>query len=661
MLGSQLSSDPEITKDLDVYGLGKMRTLDAYQQYSGIDFANQCIADFAHQGIFISEVANNRAITRKSRMDDSIFVQIASYRDEECQYTVKDLFEKAKNPERVFVGICWQFNPAEDESCFQISTRPYQVRMLPYYWHTSQGVCFARHLAQQLWQGEQYTLQIDSHTRFVQNWDALLIEELAVCNSAKPVLSCVPAAYTPPNNLRDDVYAAIRCASHFAEEGNLKFRNGYLKHSSDKPVNAAFIASNFIFAQSELFVEVPYDPYMSFDQEETAYSARLYTYGWDIFGTRKLLLFHFSSKDRNASLHQRQIDDLNCRDTNRACFLKARGVDRFNHLMGLQLSDNPEVTRDLKKFSLGQARTLSEFEAYAGIDFRSKTVSECAAQCLFSDDIAHNAASSVGLTGSTVSGEAMTFTRSQDNHQPRKVFESKQAIIFDDFLPPDVYERVQQFALKTDYEYINTKGKISRAWHVHDGFPMRSTLNGFYYAKDVTKKPAGDHVYPTGTDMDLFLDKLISIQPRVAHLTGKEGVDGWMHVSSTCWVYPHGAALSMHDDGSGVYTGAYVYFLNPAWRPHWGGLLIMMDEEANRRVFDHRSKIDQIDYYKKKFFHVNGLDEMLVDYGFGKCIFPKGNRIVFIANDAYHMVTRVNETAGDNVRMSIAGFFNRKK
>jgi hypothetical protein len=50
-------------------------------------------------------------------------------------------------------------------------------------------------------------LQVDSHTRFVQNWDALLIGELAACNSAKPVLSCVPAAYTPPDNLRDDVYA----------------------------------------------------------------------------------------------------------------------------------------------------------------------------------------------------------------------------------------------------------------------------------------------------------------------------------------------------------------------------------------------------------------------------------------------------------------------
>ena len=42
----------------------------------------------------------------------TIFVQIASYRDPECQWTVKDLFDKADHPERVYVGIFWQINKA---------------------------------------------------------------------------------------------------------------------------------------------------------------------------------------------------------------------------------------------------------------------------------------------------------------------------------------------------------------------------------------------------------------------------------------------------------------------------------------------------------------------------------------------------------------------
>ena len=61
-----------------------------------------------------------------------IFVQIASYRDRECQWTVKDLFEKARHPDRVFVGICWQTFPDLDEDCFEVETRPEQVRTLQF-------------------------------------------------------------------------------------------------------------------------------------------------------------------------------------------------------------------------------------------------------------------------------------------------------------------------------------------------------------------------------------------------------------------------------------------------------------------------------------------------------------------------------------------------
>ncbi len=76
------------------------------------------------------------------------------------------------------------------------------------------------------------------------------------------------------------------------------------------------------------------------------------------------------------------------------------------------------------------------------------------------------------------------------NHKPKKVFESSQGVVFDDFLPEDVYQKVRDFAVKAHYEYINTKGKVVSAWHVHDGFPLRSLNTMFYYA-DAAKKTAG--------------------------------------------------------------------------------------------------------------------------------------------------------------------------
>jgi len=245
-----------------------------------------------------------------------------------------------------------------------------------------------------------------------------------------------------------------------------------------------------------------------------------------------------------------------------------------------------------------------------------------------------------------------------NGHRPKRVFESNQAIIFDDFLPEDIYQRVSHFARKMDYEHINTKGKISRAWHIHDGFPLRSLLDLIYFA-DQSNKPKEGYVYPTNGDLDLFTDHLLAIQPAVEGMLGKKGPGGWEVFSVTSWIYPPGTGLTMHHDGRG-YAGAFVYFLSPAWRTHWGGMLLLADEEMNRAAHDYRNTQDQEDFYSLKWLNGNNVEERMMEVGFARCIFPKKNRLVFMHHEAYHMVTRVNEAAGDNPRMTLAGFFLEK-
>jgi Rps23 Pro-64 3,4-dihydroxylase Tpa1-like proline 4-hydroxylase len=243
-----------------------------------------------------------------------------------------------------------------------------------------------------------------------------------------------------------------------------------------------------------------------------------------------------------------------------------------------------------------------------------------------------------------------------NGHRPKKVFESKQAIIFDDFLPDDIYQRVSRFAARMDYEHINTKGKIARAWHIHDGFPLRSILDLIYFA-DENSKPKEGYSYPTGEELDLFTDHLLAIQPAVEQMIGKKGLGGWEVFSVASWIYPPGTGLTMHHDGRG-YAGAFVYYLNPVWRSHWGGMLLLADEEMNRAVHDYRETRDEKDFYGMKWLNANDeIEERMMEFGFAKCVFPKKNRIVFLHSQAYHMVTRVNEAAGDNPRRSLAGFF----
>src|SRR5207237_1419144 len=86
-------------------------------------------------------------------LHDRIFVQIASYRDPECQWTLKDMFEKATIPDRVFAGVAWQYVIGEDKHCFEIETRPEQVRIKRFNALYTKGVCWARSETQKLWEG----------------------------------------------------------------------------------------------------------------------------------------------------------------------------------------------------------------------------------------------------------------------------------------------------------------------------------------------------------------------------------------------------------------------------------------------------------------------------------------------------------------------------
>jgi hypothetical protein len=53
-------------------------------------------------------------IDQNRKGNQRIFVQIAAYRDPELIPTIKDMIDRADNPENLRFGICWQYHP-EDE------------------------------------------------------------------------------------------------------------------------------------------------------------------------------------------------------------------------------------------------------------------------------------------------------------------------------------------------------------------------------------------------------------------------------------------------------------------------------------------------------------------------------------------------------------------
>ncbi len=105
---------------------------------------------------------------------DKIFVQLASYRDPELLPTISDMLEKADNPEQFVFGICWQYGPEENPNIFD-GRKEYRVTKIPF--EKSEGLGWARNVTNSLYEGEKYTLQLDSHHRFAEHWDTMLLED----------------------------------------------------------------------------------------------------------------------------------------------------------------------------------------------------------------------------------------------------------------------------------------------------------------------------------------------------------------------------------------------------------------------------------------------------------------------------------------------------
>jgi hypothetical protein len=593
-----------------------------------------------------------RATAEKGR--PSIFVQIASYRDPDCQHTVQDLFARAAHPERVFVGICWQFDAVEDRDCFQLKTRPDQVRVVEYDARAARGVGFARREAQKLLRDEDYVLQIDAHHRFVDGWDDRLINWLARCPSNKPILTTFPQGFVPPRSIADAGPLGITCKS-FAEDAFPIMGSRLLsaQERNGEPLPTAFIASNFVFSPAAAVREVPVDPHHYFEGDDISMAARYWTAGWDMFSPVEHLTWHdWNRKGRRSHWE----DD---KDWYR---LKLASNRRLRHLLGIEPTADAQALQECHVYGLGQVRSLAQYQAFSGIDFAGRQISTAAREGR------PNASGSVAAPNVVVPSKQVVNLKqlkkmneqTSKPHQPRKVLATEQIEVYDDFLPEDVLDELYRWVIYADHKHINTGEKISRSWRPHDGFPMRSELSVFWYHQpngESDKKPRW--AYPSGSGFDLFADGITRFMPQVTHMVGSPGVD-WQAFSISSFIYPAHTGLSLHKDGRQIYSGAYTFFLSPYWDIHWGGLLIVLDPAT--RLADEQIKV--FGQTNASFANV-WLDRErenphVYTPGLGQVVLPKRNRMVFINPDCLHMVTHVNEHAGDHVRMALSGFFHAK-
>lgn len=231
----------------------------------------------------------------------------------------------------------------------------------------------------------------------------------------------------------------------------------------------------------------------------------------------------------------------------------------------------------------------------------------------------------------------------------RLIHKTDHVAVFDNFLKKADMENLNSFISRLDYSSVHTE-KWQRVWRLCDGAPLVGPT--WTFEKRSAEHHAGRPGETSGSSMTKFLDHVMDLA-KDAHAIVANPV-AWVAITAAPWVYPAGTGLSLHSDGPPNFTGSYVYFSHKRWNIHWGGQLLIMNESTSG-VFAKTGgrKINSM----AKWLDDSIENELMWEPGLALCIFPKPNRIVFIGPKAQHLITRINDAAGQNARISVSGFF----
>jgi hypothetical protein len=308
---------------------------------------------------------------KKEKKTETIFIQIAAYRDPQLIPTIKDALDKAKYPDNLRFGIAWQHHPDDIWDTLDQYRYDSRFKIIDIDYRDSQGVCWARNLIQNLYQGENYTLQLDSHHRFVNGWDTILIsmlKELQQSGSPKPLITAYIPSFNPDNDPNERILEPWKMTfDRFIPEGAVFFLPSSFDPNIEdisKPLPGRFYSAHFAFTLGIFCKEVSHDPNYYFHGEEISIAVRAFTHGYDIYYPNKIICWHeYTRRGRS-----KQWDDVTSwPDRNSLCHARNR------QLFGMDIEDK---NIDFGRYGFGNVRTLRDYEKYSGLQFRSRSITQ---------------------------------------------------------------------------------------------------------------------------------------------------------------------------------------------------------------------------------------------------------------------------------------------
>lgn len=328
---------------------------------------------------------NIKKFTDVTFKPDLIFISVASYRDNQCVSTIQNIAKNADKPENLRFVICQQ-NSLLERDCLKWCKgsknpvcKPARIERLSY--HSARGPTWARWRIQQEWTGEEYFLQIDSHTRMIKGWDTILKEQLNDCPSSKPVLTQYPLEYNVLKNEKDQgdpvkekwQIDKLRSGMYIQKfddpDGFTRIQSDYTEEIRKYPFKSTTWAAGFSFSKGNFIIEAGYDPYTPFlfFGEEMDIAARAFTHGWDFFSPSKTVIFHNYKREHRSTFWEKP-EQKNLEILSRFRIYVRLGYINVNLL--------PEkykfILIKLENWPLGTERTLEEWEKMCKMDIKTE-------------------------------------------------------------------------------------------------------------------------------------------------------------------------------------------------------------------------------------------------------------------------------------------------
>ena len=296
---------------------------------------------------------------------ESIFVQISSYHDYELPKTIMDILNKSSGDFQINFGIHHIYFQEDDIEIPNLPNVNVAISKAP----SNLGMGLGRKIAHQFYNGEDYYLQVDAHSRFDPNWDRFIVGEIKryqAMGFAKPLLTMYPRNYWYEEDGSEHFDEANENSTYisFHENKQLFMDMRFPSQTAMPNENNIFcksVSGGCIFTVGDFVI--PNDKIFA-NGEEFFIAARAWTRGYDILLPSRMYMSHLYYDGNNKPKNRRRLvwEDVSGNLLNVLTTVSYTEIKKMftENLIG------PDY--------LGTERTLEEFGTYAGVDFNTGEV-----------------------------------------------------------------------------------------------------------------------------------------------------------------------------------------------------------------------------------------------------------------------------------------------